>query len=362
MVAAVTVAAIGLGRANPERSTRRFTSTPSYQVIVNIVTAPHDGRPLLMDRETGRLEKLPLPPGMGIYAASVSPWEEDGGRQVVGIGCDQSEGEGSSLRTISGLVRMSLPDGEVLDRLPLSEGALPEGPPCWIPGATASVLYVGGDFGLYRVDFELGRTDDDEVMFGTHPRPLGWRSPMPGAGVQFRDVAWPDDSRLGGRVLVSLRFKEEKSGRYTDWQIWWLQLDRAGTSIVAAGRLLGPGPSDMAASSRLPNLVTLGGEPALAYLARWPGESGLQLRVAPIHFGPDPGTPNAREEESRALAEGCLPISPVASPDGRWITIVRTDGPRLTTEQIAIPGGVGPDAAGAPRLAEAKPLLGQGRG
>ena len=179
----------------------------------------------------------------------------------------------------------------------------------------ASVLYVGGDYRLYRVDFGSSLLDGDiEDVADTHPRPLEWLAPLPGAGgVQFRDLTWPDEPRLGGRALVSLRFKDRETGRYTHWQVWWLQLDRGGTSIVAAGRLLEPGSSVTAVSRRLPNLVSVRGEPALAYLMQWPGESGCQLRVAPIHFDPDSGSLEAHEVDSRPLAEGCPPTSPVAS-------------------------------------------------
>ena len=303
------------------------------------------------DFESGRLETLPLPPGVGIDKASVSPWEEDGRRQIVGVGWNRSGAEESLSITDLGLIRMSLPDGEILDRLILSDEALPVAAPCWIPGAPASVLYVGGDFRLYRVDFGSSLLDrGTEDVADTHPRPLEWQAPLPGAGdVQFRDLTWPDEPRLGGRALVSLRFKDRETGRYTDWQVWWLQLDRGGTSIVAAGRLLEPGPSDTAVSRRLPNLVSVRGEPALAYLARRPGESGYQLRVAPIHFDPDSGSPQAHDVDSRPLAEDCSPTSPVASPDGRWITVVRTAGRHLNAERIAIPGGAEPDLTSSDR-------------
>jgi hypothetical protein len=233
---------------------------------------------------------------------------------------------------------MSLPDGEVLDRFILSDEALPLAAPCWIPDAPASVLFVGGDYRLYRVDFGSSLRDRDfKAVADGYARRLAWLAPLPGAGrVHFRDVSWPDEPRLGGRALVSLRYKDSETGNYTDWQIWWLQLGRGGTSIVAAGRLLQPGSSVTAVAQRLPNLVSVRGEPALAYLAQSPGESGCQLRVAPIRFDPDSGSLQAHDVDSRPLADDCLPIGPVASQDGRWITVVRTGGPRLRTEQIAI--------------------------
>ena len=157
------------------------------------------------------------------------------------------------------------------------------------------------------------------------------------------DLSWPDEPRLGGRALASLRFKDRETGRWTDWQVWWLQLDRGGASIIAAGRLLQPNLADAADLRRLPNLVNVCGEPALAYLMHRPGESGYQLRVAPIQFDPDSGSPHAHEVDSQTLAGGCLQTGPVASADGRWIAVVRTGVPHLRSERIAIPGNAGTD-------------------
>jgi hypothetical protein len=344
-----TVAAIVLGRANPGSPPRRVASLPSYQVLDQAITARHGRATVVVHLDSGQLQTLALPPDMGIDKASLSPWEEDGRRQIVGVGWNRSGAEGSLSRTDFGFVRMSLPDGEVLDRLILSEEALPWDAPCWVPGAPASVLYVGSDDRLYRVDFKSSLLGPNALeAVDRHPRPLEWQVSFPRAsGVQFRDLTWPDEPRLGGRALVSLRFKDRETGRYTDWQIWWMQLDWNGTSVVALGQLLAPGSSDTAVSLRLPNLVSVYGEPALAYLARRPGEPGWQLRVAPIHFDPDSGSPQAHDVDSRLLAENCLPSSPVASPDGRWITVVRTSGPQLRTERIAIPGDAEPDLTGS---------------
>src|SRR5882724_8953996 len=137
MVTVGTVAAIGLGRANPEDPSRRVASPPSYQVLDNAITAFQGGDVFIVDLKTGRLETLFLPPGVGVDKASLSPWEEEGRRQIVGVGWNQSGSGGSLQRTGIGLVRMSLPDGEILDRLSLPDMTLPRGAPCWIPGAPA---------------------------------------------------------------------------------------------------------------------------------------------------------------------------------------------------------------------------------
>lgn len=343
----VAVVAIGLGRANPERLSRFVPTSPSFQILDHALTAPYGMEAMGIDLETGRLEPISLPPGLGIDKANLSPWEERGRRQLVGVGWNRSGSGESSRLTDLGLIRMTLPDGEILDRWILPNEALPVSPPCWISGVSTSVLYVGGDFRLYRIDFEpTGLNREAEDGHVREPRLLEWHAPTPGnGGVQVRDLNWPDGPCLSGRALASLRFRDPATGRYTEWQVWWLRLDRAATSIVAAGRLLEPSPVDAAISRRLPSLVGVRGEPALAYLAHRPDDSGYQLRVAPIRFDPATNAPHAEEPDARILASGCAPTRPVASVDGRWITIVRSGGPRIETERIAIPNGSGPGSA-----------------
>src|SRR4051812_41429458 len=143
MATLVTVAAIGIGNADPEGPPPRVVSPPSYQVLDQANTAIHGGGTLIVHLESGRLESLPLPPGVGIDKANLSPWEEDGRRQIVAVGWKRSRVEGSLSSSDFGLIRMSLPDGEILDQLILPDVALPMAAPCWIPGAPAGVLYVG---------------------------------------------------------------------------------------------------------------------------------------------------------------------------------------------------------------------------
>ena len=143
------------GLCEPRKPTSAPASPPSYQVLDQAITAIHGGGSVSVHLQSGRLETLPLPPGVGIDKASLSPWEEDGRRQIVAVGWKRSGAEGSLSSSDFGLIRMSLPDGELLDQLILPDVALPMASLCWIPGTPASVLYVGGDFRLYRVDFGL---------------------------------------------------------------------------------------------------------------------------------------------------------------------------------------------------------------
>lgn len=345
-------AVMGLGRANFKSPPQRVTSLPSYQVLDQTITGSHGRDVSLMDLETGRLKTLSLPPGVGIDKASLSPWEEEGRRQIVGIGWNRLEDGSSSQYSDIGLVRMSLPDGGILDRLTSPDVVLPACPPCWIRGAPAGVLYVGRDFRLYRVDFEPSHPSGGlQGPAEIRPSLVDWQGPLPGkGGVQFRDLSWPDEPRMGGRAFASLRFKDRQTGRDTDWQIWWLQFDRGGTSIAAAGQLLQTNLAEAVDSRKLPNLVSARGEPALIYLMHRPGEPGDRLWVAPIHFDPDSDSPLAEEADSRLLAEGLPPNSPVAFKNGWWITVMRKGGPDPKTERLAIPGCLGPDLRNSDRL------------
>lgn len=332
----LTAAAIVLGRMNPEQPVRRIESASGYQVVSNFPTTHMQG-PQLLNVSTGRLEALPTPAGIRMSVASLSPWEEEGQRQLVGIGWSHSEGT-----TAAGIVRVSLPGGEVLDRLPLDQVAIPVGPPCWLRGVRAGVLYPGGDGRIYRVDFETPRPDGSvERVANPEPEPLNWQTPMPGpAGeVLVRDLTWPDDARLGGRALASLCMKDPKTGRFNDWQIWWLKLDDDATAVVAAGRLLEAGPTEHGSAIRLPNLVgDIDGAPTLAYLAQVLGQPGYQLRVTPLRFDAGSGVPRAHEYESRVLADDCIATTPSASPDGRWVIAVRLGIQKLKTERVLIAG------------------------
>jgi hypothetical protein len=234
---------------------------------------------------------------------------------------------------------MSLADGEILDSVDLSRDALPNGSPCWFPGTLAQVLYPGSDGGIFRIDFETTRTDEGvgnnpEIR----PRALAWRTRVPGEGDSIlNDLAWPAGPGLGGRLLVSLRFKHADSRDGLKWQIWWLKLDPSGTSIIAAGQLLQPATGEEPDARRFPILLTDAGvSPALAYLAKIPMQQGYQLRVAPIHLDPGSKVPHASDAEARVLAQGCLPAAPAFSADGRWVTVLRPEGASARAERLAL--------------------------
>ncbi len=342
LAATASFLAIQIGRANPERPARR-TRTAANQCLLNKYYSEAAGEACcdfagrgarLLDVETGRLEMLPPMHRHLLDRASLSPWEESGRRQVIGLeSCD----------SMVAMVRLALPGGETLDQVGFADLAVPSSAPSWFPGTLARVLYAGADGQIYRLDFETTRPDG--VVVGVpeaRPRALSWRAPVfSGGEVTVCDLSWPEDARMGGRLFASLFRKDAASRSPAVPQLWWLELDRDATSIVAAGPLLEPSPAGEGDELRLPNLVIDGdGAASLAYLARTGGRRGHQLRVTPIDFDPDSRIPRAREAEARVLALGCISSTLIAAHDGSWLTVSRRDGPAVRLGQLA----TGPEA------------------
>ncbi len=138
-----------------------------------------------------------------------------------------------SISTDFGLARYSFPDGQVLDHV--STEIVPVGPPCWFPGDRARILFAGGDGELYHFAFEadsLAKELDPEAGRDERPIPLAWRCAKPGLGKVFlSDLTWPEDPRLMGYVVVSLREQAPESEAlrsFTGTALWWLKLDLRG--------------------------------------------------------------------------------------------------------------------------------------
>jgi hypothetical protein len=68
--------------------------------------------------------------------------------------------------------------------------------------------------------------------------------PMPGALV-ISDLTWPDDPRLGGRIVAGINVPRRPgvAPRDAGQHLWWLRLDRDATAIEAVGRLTKPAPA-----------------------------------------------------------------------------------------------------------------------
>ena len=100
-----------------------------------------------LDPETGRPVVPALPGGGAIWTSGWAPWAEESGRtQLVGLW------KGSALSDAA-LIRLSEPDGAVLDRVAMAD--LPAwSATCWFPDRSPRVLLAGFGGVLLRVDFD----------------------------------------------------------------------------------------------------------------------------------------------------------------------------------------------------------------
>ena len=235
------------------------------------------------------------------------------------------EGRGiDALPSGAGIARYSIPDGEVLDRVPLESP--PTSPPCWYPGTEARVLYAAGDGWLYHYNFDEPG-DGPGQDGGNRASSAGLAGPPPGLEtVVFFHPTWPTDPRLRGRLIVSLSGLEGsgKGSRFTPAKLWWLQLDPGGTTVEAAGRLTVPGADDEGLDERRPEVTTTpDGGLVLSYRACPRGAIGGQPRLATIAFDPATHVPIALLTAPDAPAEGGPPIAPRSSADGRQVAHAR---------------------------------------
>jgi hypothetical protein len=332
----LSAVAIAVGRRDERPPERRDPAHARYAIVDSHLLGRDDGAAWLLDSDRGRLLRMGSAGADRLSHASCSPWRDGRGDwQVVGRSRERVGRGAAQLGRGFGLARWTFPGGRLLDRIETE--VFPVGPPCWLPGASARVLFAAGDGRLYRFAFEAApgpESSADEP--DTRPLPLAWwRIPLPGKNPVLSDPSLPADPRLGGRLLVALSVAEE-GGRVPLWQVWWLQVDAAATAIVAAGRLTRPGPED--AHERFPALaIGPDGGMVLAFLVHRPGDRGYQLRLAPIQVEPRTGVPSVAPGEAAVLADGCLPLHPAVSEDGRWIScIVRPPGSAPTARRLEV--------------------------
>jgi hypothetical protein len=209
----------------------------------------------------------------------------------------------------------------------------------------ARILFATGGGGLYQFAFEGSRQHGAEPGgCDVRPEPLYWDAPQLGLRPALAtDPSWPADPRLGRRVLVAL-WTEASDGRGAsdnDWRLWWLRVSSGGTVIEQAGRLTRHGTAPAAPGDdhgRFPTLVAgPAGPMMLAYLVHREGRRFSQLRIAPIRLDAETGDPSIALSESRALADDCLALAPVASADGKWICcVIQRAGGAPEVRRIAV--------------------------
>ncbi|QEH36258.1 hypothetical protein OJF2_48180 [Aquisphaera giovannonii] len=351
------VAACLVPPINPDQSARRAAARSATVVVARSVT---DGVGLglqLLDADTARMEKLDLPGGIFLDLASLSPWEARGQRQLVGVGRPRAGAGGFEEGSRLEMIRMTVPGGEVLDRLPFDGDPLPNGAPCWAPGGRARLIYPGSDGRIYALDFEPAGADDGarrpaEIC----PRELPAEGFPAQAGEAFvSDLSWDATAQPGRRLLASLRFQGGKASGVSGWQLWWLQLDQDATRITAAGRLLDAEAPSPHVRRRFPTAFRdHTGAPRLAYLSTRVKENVSELRVVPIRLDPVSEAPHAREADATVLAERCLASAPVPSTDRGNLVFLRESGETLDVGRVSLEETRGSrEAAGPPRDATA---------
>jgi hypothetical protein len=221
------------------------------------------------------------------------------------------------------LARCTYPAGRILGRVALRR--MPAGPVCWSPGRAGRILFASGDGRLYRYDLPSGDWDGTP---SEKPRPIRWACGLPAAeDLFFQDPCWPAGPSPACWLLAADRVRRGSERPLTDPRLWWLRLDAGEGAIVEARRAVGAagdGAPEPDEEERLPQVGPGPDGRWLAYLVRRRGESGLDLRVAPPTPPATAGGPVAALS-SRRLAEGCLALAPVFSPDGRWIYAARPD-------------------------------------
>lgn len=337
-VALASVVAVGLGRSAVETSVRRRPGAASRLEVRPGRRDWSEGRSAttFLDPTTGR--RLEDPSLDNLARVAWAPWTDDrGGTQLVA-----SEIDGSGAAT---LVRLTLPGGAVLDRIPADGLPCWSGPPCWFADGSTRILLAGADGTLYRLDFP-------ERFPSDAPRPvaLPWEAgPDEPPPALLADVTWPADPRLGGRVLVATmpRGRSPRDGQ--GWSLRWLRLDPGAASVVAAGPILrADSPKSDHADARHPAVGTgPDGRPWLAYLERPTDAEGRawRLRAAPLEFADGSGDPSLCPSATITLAYDASSVAPTFANDGRSLSYVPVYESAAEARPRAVP-------LPAPRLAD----------
>ena len=309
--------------------------------------APDVRQSLMLNTATGGVRPWRTQESDAVYDGSCSPWVDENGRsEIIAIWRDRVD---ATRPARSGLVRVSCPDGLILDRVDLDcadldnghRNASPLGPICWLPGTAARVIFASVNGELYRFDFEESAAAMDHHA---RPSPLLWRiNPPFRSRFYLREPFMPTDRRMACELIVSVHVCDPEDGTSLDrtTQFWRLTLDPQATAIVAAARLFEPaGPEAPGLQPRFPVVAGLSdGSLVLAYMAgNW--TRGYQLRVAAVQFDARTGAPRAWENHERILADGCIGIPPVFSADGRSVyCCLKTDEalPRFLRLDVSSP-------------------------
>ena len=331
-----TILAVGVSRLDPPQPMRRSLQ-PITQVNINdfFLQVP-DRQPRWLNSESGEVSVTPIVADDILEVASYSPWsDQTGHRQVVGRWSNRTLEGPKTVTHAFGLARYSFPEGRVLNQV--TTDIFPVCPPCWFPGTRARVLFAAGDGQLYRFGFESdepGLTTADKLeSLDSKPQVVNWKCPKPGSdNVHICEISWPDDPRMEGRLLASMRIcvaDSESTRSFSQAQLWWLKLNHSGTEIVDAGPLVNhdvSGSELIDLDERSPTVAGLpDGSLALAYNRELNTESGWATRLAPLRMDGDHRPIATLESETRIVTTQSLPAPLAFSPDGRWLNTLVGD-------------------------------------
>ena len=336
LVVGSTILAVGVSRLDPHKPARRLPGPATHFDINDFFLHVTDHQSRWLDSETGKLTVLPFLVDDILEAGSSSPWVDESGRhQVVGRWANRTfEGPNTVSHDI-GLARVSFPDGRILNQVPTE--VYPVGPPCWFPGTKARVLFTAGDGQLYRFSFEseaaATSSGDSAEPVDSEPTALTWTCPKPGGGDVFiGDISWPEDARMGGGLVVSLRVHERDevgSRRFSKTRLWWLKLNHSATRIIEAGPLVNhdiSGPSAQDFDERSPSVAALpDGSLGLAYTRQVETGLGWSVCLARLTTDADHRLVPSLESKTRVVAARAYPAPLAFSSDGKWLNALVGD-------------------------------------
>lgn len=324
----------------------------------------NDDRIHLIDRSDGRTTTMAVPDGERWNYISATPWKsDDEGVEAVGRFNRSSRRGVDPGSPVCGLVRLRLPDAEVIERVSLD--VIPSGRPAWNPLRNGQILIPAGDGRLYSYRFEsrsdgvggLIATPETQATVGTDLSAVKWRRQAPGQGEPYlTDPVWPTVPELQNLVIVSLcAMSAAPNGRlgYGPPDLWWLELSDDGEQIVDAGPLIDPvdDPDAAGVRRRFPTVVARDGRIELAYLVSRPHGSEAELRVGDLERRAEDGRFRLRFGPAVEGAARTLPIGHlIASFDGRWIHGFSTDLGRIISLPLAADAGVAGRLASGPKL------------
>jgi hypothetical protein len=323
---ALMIVAVGLGRMTPAREAREL-SGPPIAFISSYLLRTSISQLNLLDAEQGHLRALTLGHGDGLDCFSASPWTDAWGERHLAGRWSNTEGQAeSTLFHGFGIARVAYPSGRLIDHV--EADVQPCSPPCWFPGTAARILFPAADGLLYSYSFEddpTGKSPPDRKQ----PRPLRWdlQSPTNRPPGIVQDIAWA--SPLGtSRLLVATILPSDRSSDGSPQsrvELWWFRLSTDGSSVTTGGPLLVPGSAATpnCKSFRKPAVTTTAeGDRLLACLIEGE-ESNLALALIPLPTDPASEGLGIEPAAIRILADGCAPVAPAFSADGRWISFAQ---------------------------------------